>query len=553
MQKTSLILAGLLICTNMYAQKTQETGIFHEGLAYVKIDDKYGFCDTTWTVVIPARYDAVGNFSEGLAWVRQLTADRNYIYGYIDKNGNEVIPAIFTQVEDFSEGLACVILNGKYTYIDKTGTVVLPVEYLIAWGFSDGLAKVYSRAGYGLIDKTGHEVVPPKYGKIGEFSKGTAKVYSASGKCGLIDKTGREIISPKKYDNVENYSDGAARVYLNGKYGYIDNTGNEVIPLIYDGAGDFSEGMAPVRIRDKNKGKYGYIDKTGKTVISPKYDDTGDFSEDLAPVKLNGKYGYIDKKGKTVILPKYDNAGIFCEGRALVATDKKIGYIDKTGKTFTPLKYDRVSWSGSLLYVTSAGKHGVIDVTGKVVEPLRYSNRDIQIIRKNPLISYIKQMNDYRSKLEKSPVGSGSFRIERPYLIIYAGSDISADITDHLSFYKYSENDFNEQSINDLKTVIIKYDYPYATQTYVPSGSRTPTIGEEKKVTTYGSYLIYFDVARKECVGHDVMPGPELPAQAQAWSGMILTSTNVALNDIVEKIETRLATSDREGKNEQGN
>jgi hypothetical protein len=42
------------------------------------------------------------------------------------------------------------------------------------------------------------------------------------------------------------------------------------------------------------------IDKTGKEIIPLKYDDAGNFSGGLAAVKLNGNKFYIDKTGKYV-------------------------------------------------------------------------------------------------------------------------------------------------------------------------------------------------------------------------------------------------------------
>jgi hypothetical protein len=51
-------------------------------------------------------------------------------------------------------------------------------------------------------------------------------------------------------------------VKLNGKWGFIDTAGKEVIPLKYDVAGWFCEGLAMVILN----GKYGFIDKTGKYV-----------------------------------------------------------------------------------------------------------------------------------------------------------------------------------------------------------------------------------------------------------------------------------------------
>jgi hypothetical protein len=43
--------------------------------------------------------------------------------------------------------------------------------------------------------------------------------------------------------------------------------------------------------------KYGFIDNTGKTVIPLKYDDADNFSEGIARVQLNGETRYIDKQG----------------------------------------------------------------------------------------------------------------------------------------------------------------------------------------------------------------------------------------------------------------
>ena len=66
---------------------------------------------------------------------------------------------------------------------------------------------------------------------------------------------------------------------------------------MYDWVGDFSEGLATVKLNDK----YGYIDKTGKEIIPCKYNDAWNFSEGFAKVALNGKYGYIDDKYMIII------------------------------------------------------------------------------------------------------------------------------------------------------------------------------------------------------------------------------------------------------------
>src|SRR5436309_1576726 len=78
-----------------------------------------------------------------------------------------------------------------------------------------------------------------------------------------------------------------------GKYGYINKTGKIVLPVQFEYAEKFYEGMAVV----KKDGKRAFIDATGKIVIAPLYDQKidGYFSEGLACVKQGSKYFYIDK------------------------------------------------------------------------------------------------------------------------------------------------------------------------------------------------------------------------------------------------------------------
>ena len=71
------------------------------------------------------------------------------------------------------------------------------------------------------------------------------------------------------------------------------------IPLQFEFAKDFSEGVAAVKVG----GKFGYNDKAGKIVINPQFDDAGEFSGGLAWVLVAGKQGYIDKDGKYVWNP----------------------------------------------------------------------------------------------------------------------------------------------------------------------------------------------------------------------------------------------------------
>ena len=110
---------------------------YSEGLAWVRLNGKYGFIDKSGTEVIPCKYDWAFSFSEGLASVKL-----NGKYGFIDKSGTLVIPCMYDYAVSFSEGLAWVGLNGKHGFIDKSGTLVIPRKYDEAWPFHDGRGRV---------------------------------------------------------------------------------------------------------------------------------------------------------------------------------------------------------------------------------------------------------------------------------------------------------------------------------------------------------------------------------------------------------------------------
>src|SRR5579859_6109751 len=72
---------------------------------------RYGFIDPAFKFVIQPQYSAVGNFSEGLAWVTQPHTSR---VGFVDVSNKLVIDFKYNSARDFHSGLASVSYNGKY-------------------------------------------------------------------------------------------------------------------------------------------------------------------------------------------------------------------------------------------------------------------------------------------------------------------------------------------------------------------------------------------------------------------------------------------------------
>jgi len=258
--------------------------------------------------------------------------------GYINASGKLIINPGFEEAYVFHEGLAAVKFEKKYGYINTKGEVIIKPTFEGAGIFSEGLAGVKLNDKCGFINLEGKKKIDFKYKNVMAFSEGKALVIvndkSDVSSNLYIDKQGKIVLKPKtQYVNCQKFSQGLAAVgSQNNKYGYIDIKGNEKIPLHYDAALSFSEGLGLV----KENGKYGFIDINNNYVIKPKYEIALPFSDGLAVVKKANEKGYIDRTGKIVIKPKYDYAGNFNNGLAEVRYKEKgtafSAYINKDGK-----------------------------------------------------------------------------------------------------------------------------------------------------------------------------------------------------------------------------
>src|SRR6266446_6978267 len=198
------------------------------------------------------------------------------------------------------------------------------------------------------------------------------------GKFGFIDRTGKVVI-PIQFDSANNFHEGLALVTMSGKKAFIDMTGKTVFNAAYDIVNDFSEGLAAVNIGQKripniglisNPGKWGYLDRTGKLVIPLKFTHAEDFSEGLAAVTDGDRGGFIDHSGNMIFEAPLDVTLGFHEGVAGVLLRGTITFFDRIGKRL-PIAADygpkSSSFSEGLVPISAKGKWGFVDQTGKLV------------------------------------------------------------------------------------------------------------------------------------------------------------------------------------------
>jgi len=225
--------------------------------------------------------------------------------GIADMEGNIVLPAIYDSISSFSEGLAIAKCDGKYGVVDRSGVVRVPFDYSILWDFSEGLAPAACGDGrWGFIDVNGTPVVDFQFGRTERFSEGLAVVdLWGRGLSGYIDTTGRVIIECR-FDYADKFASGLAAAEVERRRsGFIDRSGSWVIEPQFRHASAFSEGLA-IYTTDPDEMRWGYINGSGERVIPDVYPGVEPFRNSLACVHYHEgderRSGYINRHNEFI-------------------------------------------------------------------------------------------------------------------------------------------------------------------------------------------------------------------------------------------------------------
>jgi hypothetical protein len=182
---------------------------FSEGLSGFGIWDKpsemvrYGFQNKRGEVVIAPIYESIGRFVEGMAAVRL-----GQKWSFVDKTGKIILANVsdhsavtlkFSEGLYFQEGRAAVLRNGKWGFIDKKGDLVVPCLYDDVGAFSEGLAAARLGTKWGFVGRNGEVVIDfqfaDDFGRNYMFMNWLAAVrQTQEGLLGFIDAKGVLVI-----------------------------------------------------------------------------------------------------------------------------------------------------------------------------------------------------------------------------------------------------------------------------------------------------------------------------------------------------------------------
>ncbi len=211
---------------------------FHDGIAAVERNGKWGCINLAGEEIIPCEYELI--YPHICNIEDRIAMKKNGRMGIMDtKTGKEIVPFIYKDISNYFEGLVRVSKNNKAGFLDHEGNAVVPCIYDSVYDFSEGFAAVCKDDLWGYIDHEGKELTPCIYEDAYMFFPGGNAPVKRNGLWGFIDKTGKEIVPCVYYDLefVELMYKGSDFVSKDpagkSKWGVIDTKGNEIIPCHY--------------------------------------------------------------------------------------------------------------------------------------------------------------------------------------------------------------------------------------------------------------------------------------------------------------------------------
>ena len=292
------------------------------GLYYYKEGKNSGFLNADTERVFTTEEIIGTNVSEN--YVIYTSGGKS---GFINICTGKKIDAVYDAVYDFSEGLAAVSVNDKVGFIDTNGDTVIENKYYSKglYYFTEGLCSVIEGDPAGsyscyYIDKSGNKVIDEDCDYGMQFYEDRAFVRRGSHWI-IIDREGKRVgeneFGPYDKKVPGRFKDGYATVISNGKYGIVNKNGDFEVEPIYDELLEMSEHKVVFKSGDK----YGYMKKNGHIIIEPVYDKLTSFKNGVAVTTADNKCGFVTDRGKTVLENEYQKIELLDNGIVKVYKD----------------------------------------------------------------------------------------------------------------------------------------------------------------------------------------------------------------------------------------
>lgn len=150
-------------------------------------------------------------------------------------------------------------------------------------------------------------------------------------------------------------------IYKDGKAGYIDSKGEEVISPKYEGATEFKDGIAGIKLK-----KFGVINEKGKYILKPVYDEIYLGSKKRIIAKYETEYFLISRKKAKKL--NIDSLYQLNDEKIVFEKNNLLGIMDFDGNTIIKNKYDEISNNvDKTIIVCLNGKYSILNISGKEI------------------------------------------------------------------------------------------------------------------------------------------------------------------------------------------
>lgn len=431
---------------------------FSDGLALVWSEKDPKFIDRQGKVrVTPPPCEEVKDFSEGLAAIK--IKDK---WGYINKLGKLVIKPTLDRADNFNSGLAAACVDRKWGFINPKGNWIIKPTYDSVWeGFANGVAICGKdmcpiENSNGEITRIGSQYLLSRRNADTDFDESTTPLQPSyfaypDFKFGLVNTEGNEV-TKLDYDQIYELSDALRAVRSDGRWGFIDNMGNVVIKPKYRVASSFSDGVALVKEGTIKSASLERNEALLKQPVPAAVNDPGLIEKDIAvcnkaieldPINAQafrdrgyfmcrlGKFEKaIDDFGEVVKLCPTSPDGYYWRGMTNIELKRfKDALIDfVTALNFDPARAE--AHYGAALALIGLGKHD---------EALETINQAI-VLTRQPFFAKVRgeiyeAMGDFDKALPDLVVGRKAPSLE-PWVVTKSQAALEAEIADNESKFQ---------------------------------------------------------------------------------------------------------------------
>lgn len=386
-------------------QKFERAFHFHDGLAGVRTNGRFGFIDTQGRLVIEPNFDVVGDFYQGLAEI--IIGNKA---GLIDRFGKIVVKPQFARAVPFTKNVA-LVRKGDWKSKYYRGYERLPGVRDTPLGFnhfhlyrieSEFFSKqtykfqVFETTGrgliwasdakprdpsYGLLNAQGEWRVEPRFLNAQKLLSDRAIVWDPNHKRGMVDQDGAVVIEPE-YDRLIIYPGPHLIARSDNRSILIDRNGVRLTNFWFD---KFEPAYKTVAPRVSLDGKWFSLDANWKKI--PDQLDGNVISECPGGLKISLKSGKFQLSGKNgsiasgLLFDRVEHKSSVIRGNGnssqnqyepacskpiYVSIDQHYGFVTPDGDLlFERLLFDSVhGFQGGYAIVRYRGKWGLIDEQG---------------------------------------------------------------------------------------------------------------------------------------------------------------------------------------------